>query len=643
MVIERDGAIFSLDTPEAVRVSGTEFYLRGWFLPRKGFERAQRLIITLDGIDLPIASGLPRADVAKSLKRTDALNCGFLCRFKAPSTARSIRLVLQSVGSDFELAKMQFDAASPATDMPMELSWYRDWLDRYEAELFWPENEVTRRLAALLYRPKMSILVPVFDAHPYLLSRCIGSILKQQYVELEAFIIGTHINSDALRFLQDSIAEDDRFRLILSDDCEMITDGLNRALRSAEGEFVVLMQQDGELHSSALLEVVRDLNSGGDADLVYSDEDRVDFCGHRSQPLCKPRFDPDLLLASNYIGYMAAARRDVALAAGGFRPAGDDTGYWDFLLRVVDSSTAGRVGHIAKPLYHRRYYDELTRGGLDPEPLPSFRFCSGLIYEHLQRTNEKQACVEPGYPEGFIRVRYQHRENVPVAIVVRELDGNFQENVLKANIGKQSVSFYSLRECLLTPFAESGKPARQGSVFSLSEMGEEVFLFVSRPLESVNHAFIDELVAQAMRKDCGVVSGLSIDEERTIVHSGLLRAANGELVDRFAGWKFPIEDYTIKLFAGVRNVDAISEHFFAVRREHLSAVGGLASCSASQMPRLVGKLCHNAHEQGLRVRVTPYAVAMFENIEPLRSDRPTDACGLINVSWIWSCQTAHAV
>jgi len=58
-------------------------------------------------------------------------------------------------------------------------------------------------------------------------------------------------------------------------------------------------------------------------------------------------------------------------------------------------------------------------------------------------------------------------------------------------------------------------------------------------------------------------------------------------------------------------VETISCDFFAIRREHLVAVGGLSSVSSGQMTRLVDKLVLNAKRNGLRVIVTPFAVAGF--------------------------------
>jgi len=117
-----------------------------------------------------------------------------------------------------------------------------------------------------------------------------------------------------------------------------------------------------------------------------------------------------------------------------------------------------------------------------------------------------------------------------------------------------------------------------------------------------------------MREECGLVTGISVDIAR-VIHSGLIGGAGGELMDPFVGLDFPHDGY-LGLLSVVREVDTISDEFFAVRREHLETVGGLGSVSASFMPRLVQQLTESAHGRGLRVLVTPYAVATFEGVWP---------------------------
>jgi hypothetical protein len=143
---------------------------------------------------------------------------------------------------------------------------------------------------------------------------------------------------------------------------------------------------------------------------------------------------------------------------------------------------------------------------------------------------------------------------------------------------------------------------------SFDNLSAEVLVFINRPLESLNHLFFEELAAQALREDCGLATGISVDVQKRVLHSGFLQAANGHLVDPYAGCEFS-QVAQLGALPLTRSVEMISDHFFAVRREHLAAVGGISS-------QLVHKLVSHAKRQGLRVIVSPFAVGAFHQSRP---------------------------
>ena len=63
-----------------------------------------------------------------------------------------------------------------------------------------------------------------------------------------------------------------------------ISTASNHALALASGEFVALLDHDDELTPDALAEVVRHLNASPDADVIYSDEDKLDMRGRALRP-----------------------------------------------------------------------------------------------------------------------------------------------------------------------------------------------------------------------------------------------------------------------------------------------------------------------------------------------------------------------
>jgi len=56
----------------------------------------------------------------------------------------------------------------------------------------------------------------------------------------------------------------------------------------ATGEFIGLLDHDDELSPVALYEVVKLLQEHPEADVIYSDEDKLEESGGRSEPFFKP-------------------------------------------------------------------------------------------------------------------------------------------------------------------------------------------------------------------------------------------------------------------------------------------------------------------------------------------------------------------
>src|SRR4029078_12054626 len=76
----------------------------------------------------------------------------------------------------------------------------------------------------------------------------------------------------------------------------------NAALAAAGGDFVALLDHDDELAPDALLEVAELLDRHPHTDVVYTDEDKLDFDGTHVEPFFKPDWSPEYLNSTMYLG-----------------------------------------------------------------------------------------------------------------------------------------------------------------------------------------------------------------------------------------------------------------------------------------------------------------------------------------------------
>jgi glycosyltransferase involved in cell wall biosynthesis len=516
--------------------------------------------------------------------------------------------------------------------------------------LFWSEDEIADRLSALAYQPLISVILPTYNTDLNFLERSVQSVREQHYSHWQLCVADDGSSDDrVIEYLRRVAAQDPRVVVTVRESNGGISAASNTALKTAKGDFVVLLDHDDELHPFALLEVVRHLNTNETADLIYSDEDKIDHIGRRSQPAFKPDFDMDMFLSFDYLGHLVALRRSLVSRIGGFRSVCDGSQDWDLLIRAVEVTGPSRVGHIAKPLYHWRMHEDSTAFDLYSKPYARYAWAR-VISEHIERTGKK-ASAEPGLFYGSTRIKYTRPKDVGIAVFVKRDDGPLQAAAIGADVDRRSTGLYEVGGGVMRPLSimldgsKAGSPlASQGSttpgteahdtavaslplpIRSLSEIPGEVFVFINRPIESVNHRFFDELAAQAMRPECGLVTGISLNSDGRTVHTGLIGGRDGELMDPFAGITFSHHGYMGQLSV-VRSVEAIGDYFFAIRREQLSAVGGLEAVTGAYMPRLAHQLASYARKGGLLTLVTPYAVATFAKeveapaIEPLETNR----------------------
>ncbi len=611
-MIARYGVEFALDTPEAVPLGLGRYLLKGWCFARNSTDHLA-VSVQAGEVDIPAFLGLARPDVVKHFADISAAQCGFIVRFQCQPDVKSVSLMAAINGVRFLLVgdvpiASHLDTVKADPLNRSKASSYTDWIRRKEPDLFWRDDEIESQLAKLSQRPLISIVLPTYNTPPYFLKRCIESVLEQHYGNWQLCITDDASSDETvLSSLQTYAQRDGRIHVDVSAQQGGISAASNSCLKSAHGEFVVLLDHDDELHPHALLELARAHDEFPEADFFYSDEDKIDGLGVRSQPSFKPDFDQDIFQAFNYLGHMIGLRRRLVNELGGFHSSRDGAQDWDLLLRASEILHPAAIRHIRKLLYHWRMHPDSTAFNLDAKPYVA-KAWTKTLEAHTTRMRKKAAVTE-GLFYGSMRVKYPAPKHIEIGVFLRLEDGAFQRAIVKLNAARRVLHVYhTIRDAVFD--LSAGGNTRQDAFSSLADLRGDLFVFINGPLESLNHLFFEELVAQGMREDCGLVNGISLDSRNRILATGFVLTADHELLDPYVGSEFPKHSYMGQLNV-VRSIDACPETFFAVRREHLAAIGGLDALCSSHPESVAKRLGKNAIEKGLRILSTPYAVAAF--------------------------------
>lgn len=230
------------------------------------------------------------------------------------------------------------------------------WNERAEADLHARLKEARDVL------PTISVVMPVYNPDLAFLDKAIESVRGQIFTRWELCIADDASTDPKVRGSLESLSKNSRIRVVFRSGNGGISRATNSAAELATGDYLLLIDQDDELEIDALAEVVLFIAERPETDFLYSDSDKIDAEGRRSDPHFKPDWSPETLLSYMYACQVMVIRRSLFQELGGMRSEYDGSQDHDFALRVAERTD--RIGHIPRVLYHwRRHPGSLAQSG----------------------------------------------------------------------------------------------------------------------------------------------------------------------------------------------------------------------------------------------------------------------------------------
>ena len=326
-------------------------------------------------------------------------------------TGRTWR-TLRSMGELAKKIKPSRSGTAAARVRTSDKAAYLAWIQDFER----PGDELIQlKLPSLKSRPLISIVMPVFNTEPAELTAAIASVLAQSYPNWELCIADDASSKPEIRpLLEDFQRKDARIKLHFSTQRGGISSNANAAWQMATGDYVAFLDHDDTLSPHALAYVCEALDRHPSADLLYSDEDKIDVKDTRFDPFFKPDWSPDLLLSENYICHLLVLKQDLVRTIGSFHSDCDGSQDYDLILRAVEH--ANQIHHIPKVLYHWRAGASSTASGIQNKQY-ALEAAQRAIQGYAQRSG-KPMRVEPGAIVGRWRMRYDVPPGIRVSIII---------------------------------------------------------------------------------------------------------------------------------------------------------------------------------------------------------------------------------
>jgi len=488
-------------------------------------------------------------------------------------------------------------------------------------------REIKEQIKKFKYRPKISIIMPVYNVEKNWLKKAVKSVFDQIYKNWELCIVDDSSTEKHIKRFLSKYIKNEKVKMKFLKKNIGISGASHEALSLANGEFVGFLDDDDELSIDALFEIVKLLNNSPHADLIYSDEDKLNSEAKRVEPFFKPDWSPDLLLSYNYICHFSVYRKMIIDEIEGFRSGFEGSQDYDLLLRFTEKTD--EIFHIPKILYHWRKLEGST-ASTHKEKIAHIENSIKAIQDAMNR-RRIEGVVEKGINfnqfESY-RVRRKLRNTPLVSIIIPTKDMvSFLQKNLKSIEEKTEYNNYeiiiidnqSIKKETHAFFSTVSKKDNINVIkykdeynfskinnFAVSQAKGIHILFLNNDTEVISPGWMTSMLEHSMREEVGAVGAKLVYPDNTIQHAGTILGLGGVAAHSHKNFSVNSNGYFGSLNT-IRNYSAVTAACMMTRKKVFEEVGGF---NEKDLPVAFNDvdLCLRMREKGYLIVYTPYAV-----------------------------------
>lgn len=505
---------------------------------------------------------------------------------------------------------------------------YLRWVAEHDTLSDDDRAAIRRHVEVLPRRPLLSVVVPAYNTDEGTLRDALDSVLGQLYPDWELCVVDDASPDPRVwRTLQEYAASDKRVVIQRRSANGGIAAATNDAIGAAAGEYVVLFDHDDLLPPHALYMVALEAIACPEADLIYSDEDKLDSAGRRYGAYFKSDFNHELLLGQNMISHLGVYRTSLIKQLGGLRTGYEGSQDHDLALRVVANSSPERIRHIPHILYHWRQYsgsETFSSSNPDRAAASSRR----AVADHLQQLGEDAKVVpEPNFgiwnriiwpipavePEVTVVIPTRDRTDLLRPCLEGLLGSTDYSAIRVIVVDNDSIEPTTHRYLEQTAEDPRVRVLRIPGPFNYSALNNKAvneakspfILFLNNDVEVREPGWLREMVSLALRPGVGAVGAKLLFENGLVQHGGVVLGVLGVAnhAHKFVHGAEP--GYSGRLCL-LQEFTAVTAACMLTSRAAFLSVGGF---DEENLPIAYNDIdyCLRLREAGLRILWTPHA------------------------------------
>lgn len=417
---------------------------------------------------------------------------------------------------------------------------YDDWLLKYgylsDKKIKKYKNDIKR----LKYKPKISIIMPVYNPPIIYLKKAIESVINQIYDNWELCISDDLSNKNVIKVLKEYESKYNNIKVVYRKENGHISRASNTALEISKGDYIALVDNDDIISPDALYWIVKELNKNDNIFLIYTDEDKIDKNDKRFDPYFKTDWNYDLLLSQNYISHLSVYKSSIVKEIGGFNIGMEGSQDWDLTLRFIEKINKNQIKHIPRVLYHWRAIKGSTAYNINEKDY-IIESSVKAVEGHIKR-KKINASVEYNKKKSSTRVIYNLIEKPSVSIIIPTKDKiELLEKCVNSILSKTSYENYNIiivsnsiySSNLIKLFNNNKKISvliDDTYPFNFSKVNNnavkltnsDYLIFMNDDTEIISENWLKEMLSIGTQKGVGAVGAKLLYPNGNIQHGGVI-------------------------------------------------------------------------------------------------------------------------